>query len=279
MSPDTLVASKQLSLWLGGTSLAILVRYLIWAGLAWLLGYVWFRRRWFHRKVVQAFPERSEIWREMRYSLMSILIFGAVAVLTVVAIREGWTRMYRGIDSMGWPWFWASIVITILLHDTYFYWTHRWMHHPRLFRLFHRVHHLSKNPTPWAAYAFSPLEAVVQAGIFPLTVFLIPIHPLAFGLFMLWQISFNVIGHTGYEIYRPGFMDSWPRWIMNTPTCHAMHHEKIHGNFGLYFSFWDRLMKTHHPDYETRFREVAGRSQRVKGEEAANVYPDHSHLS
>jgi hypothetical protein len=81
----------------------------------------------------------------------------------------------------------------VLMHDAYFYWTHRLMHHPRLFRIFHRAHHLSASPTPWAAYSFSVPEAFVQAGIGPLIVFTIPTHPLANALFMLWQVAFNVL--------------------------------------------------------------------------------------
>ena len=65
----------------------------------------------------------------------------------------------------------------------------------------HRTHHLSTSPSPWAAYAFSPLEAVVQAGIAPVILFTIPVHPLAFSIFMMWQITFNVMGHCGYEIF------------------------------------------------------------------------------
>ena len=61
------------------------------------------------------------------------------------------------------------------------------------------MHHESTNPSPWAAYAFDPLEAVVQVLIFPLLVFAVPTHPLAFMAFMTWQITFNVVGHTGYE--------------------------------------------------------------------------------
>ena len=53
----------------------------------------------------------------------------------------------------------------ILLHDTYFYWAHRAMHHPKIYRHVHLVHHLSQNPSPWAAFAFHPFEAVIEAGI------------------------------------------------------------------------------------------------------------------
>ena len=46
----------------------------------------------------------------------------------------------------------------ILAHDAYFYWAHRAMHHRRLFALFHRTHHLSRTPTPWAACASASAE-------------------------------------------------------------------------------------------------------------------------
>ena len=41
--------------------------------------------------------------------------------------------------------------------------------------------------------------------------------------------------------------------FLNTPTHHAMHHEKVGANFGLYFNYWDRWFGTNHPEYERRF--------------------------
>lgn len=241
------------------TTLAVGMRYALFAGVAWLLAYKVFRHRWLHRKIIPRLPPASDIRRELGYSMLTLIIFGGVGAATVMAARHGWTRMYWNVDERGWGWFAASIVLSIVIHDTYFYWTHRWMHHRLLFPLFHRVHHLSNNPSPWAAYAFAPAEAVVEAGIFPLTVMLLPIHPLAFALFMLWQIVFNVAGHTGFE-FHPGWLMKTPlRLVLNTPTNHVMHHEKMRGNYGLYFNIWDRLMGTNHPDYESRFQEVTSR--------------------
>jgi len=253
-----------------GSTVALALRYLFWAGLAWMLGYCWFKRRWLHRKIVARFPESSEVWREVRYSALSMVIFGAVAGVTAIASRHGYTQLYWSISEHGWSWFWLSIVGTILLHDAYFYWTHRLMHHRQLFRWFHRVHHLSHNPTPWASYAFSPLEAAVQAGIFPLAASIMPIHPLAFIIFMGWQIVYNVVGHTGYEIHPPWLMNTWLRYLLNTPTNHAMHHETLRGNYGIYFNVWDRLMGTNQAEYENRFREITSRRP-VEQAEAASV--------
>mgnify|MGYP003577161386 CR=1 FL=1 len=245
----------------GNTAFFLATRYGLFAGVAWLLAYVLFYRRWKHRKVVQKLPPGSEIRREMLYSGISVVIFAAVGVLTIIAAKHGWTQMYRRMDAYPVAWFWISILCAIIIHDTWFYWTHRLMHHRKLFRFFHRTHHLSHNPSPWAAYAFDPAEAVVQAAIFPLVLFIMPMHPGAFAIFMVWQITFNVIGHTGFEIYPKWMMDSWLGKILNTPTNHAMHHEKMRGNYGLYFNVWDRLMKTNHAEYEKRFREVTPRAK------------------
>jgi sterol desaturase/sphingolipid hydroxylase (fatty acid hydroxylase superfamily) len=43
---------------------------------------------------------------------------------------------------------------------------------------------------------------------------------------------------------------------MNTPTHHAMHHEKVGANYGLHFNFWDRMLGTNHAEYERRFAAV-----------------------
>lgn len=242
-----------------GSTVDMCLRYLFFGGMAWVLGYWLFKRKWFHRKIIARFPHSAEVWRDIRHSLLSMVIFGLVGAVTLWAAKQGWTQMYWKISQHGQAWFWLSIGCTILLHDAWFYWTHRLMHHKSLFRWFHRTHHLSHNPTPWAAYAFDPLEALVQAAIFPLAAVVMPLHPGAFALFMVWQISFNVAGHAGYEFHPRWLMRSPLRLILNTPTNHIMHHEKLRGNYGLYFNFWDRLMGTNHADYEKRFCEVTSR--------------------
>jgi Delta7-sterol 5-desaturase len=257
-----------------GTAVGLGMRYAMMAGLAWLLAYVWLKQRWLHRKIVMRFPASTEVRREMLYSALSVVIFTVVAAGTIAAANQGWNQIYWRVSDYGWAWFWGSIVCTIFLHDAYFYWTHRLMHHPRLFPYFHRVHHLSHNPSPWAAYAFDPLEAFVQAGIFPLAALVMPIHPIAFAIFMGWQITNNVLGHTGFEFYPRRLMTSPIRYFLNTPTNHAMHHEKMRGNYGLYFNFWDRLMHTNHSDYERRFLEVTNRS-RQHTPSTANLRHEH----
>ena len=133
-------------LWLS-LSLLQIGRYAFMALIAWLLAYHLFRSRWFHRKIIQIWPGWRDISREMRYSLSSAIIFGWLGALALKAARLGWSQMYFDFDTHGPWWFALSILLTILLHDAYFYWTHRWMHQPKVFRWMHRVHHQSHNPT------------------------------------------------------------------------------------------------------------------------------------
>lgn len=65
------------------------LRYLVFAGLAWLLCHVLFVHRWRHRKIVPALPTRGDQWREIRWSMVTLLVFGLVGTLTLAAARQG----------------------------------------------------------------------------------------------------------------------------------------------------------------------------------------------
>lgn len=242
-----------------GSSLGDLLGYALLAGCVWLFFYAIFKNRFVHRRVSSHWPRRGQVRREIVQSLRSIAVFGLVTGAVVYAGYSGWTRLYLDVAEYGWTWFVLSIGVMIVIHDAYFYWTHRLMHHRGLFPLLHRTHHRSTSPTPWAAYAFSPGEALVQAGIGPLLVFTLPLHPAAFALFMTWQIAFNVFGHCGYELFPSWFLRSRLGLFLNSVTHHSLHHEKFRANFGLYFNVWDRLMGTNHADYQRRFESATRR--------------------
>jgi lathosterol oxidase len=232
-------------------------RYLVFAGIAFLLAYVLLRKKIQARKIQARFPQQKDYLREIGYSIVTIFIFAAVPVFLIYnsAVRP-YTQYYTDIEQYGRLYFFAAFPIMLVIHDTYFYWTHRLMHHPAIFKYLHLVHHKSTNPSPWAAYAFHPLEAIVEAGVVVVFLFVMPIHKLHLGLFFLFMIIYNVYGHLGFELYPKGFSRHFiGKWI-NTSVNHNQHHQYFKGNYGLYFLFWDRLMGTIRPDYETFFEEV-----------------------
>ncbi len=252
-----------------GSTLLMLLRYLLIAGTAYLLFYVWKRRSYLHKRIQAFFPKQADYRREVLYSLSTFLIFGVISVGVVMAQRAGYTQIYTNLADYGWGYFVLSILLTIVLHDAYFYWTHRLMHWRVLYRRVHNVHHLSTNPSPWSAFAFHPLEAVAEAGILPLIVFLMPIHPLAVFIFILYMTVMNVLGHLGFEVYPKGFTRSVLTGWNNTSTHHNMHHKYFKYNYGLYFNWWDKLMGTNHPQYHEKFDEIAVREPANEPQAAA----------
>ena len=240
----------------------IVSKYFKFAGGAFILFYLILKKPLWFRKVQQRMPKLSDYGRDILFSLITVTIFATVALLTFVTLAP-YTNTYESISDWGWPYYIFTWVWMFVLHDTYFYWMHRLMHHPVLFKYIHLVHHKSTNPSPWTAYAFHPLEAVIEVGILPVIAFTLPVHQHAIGWFFLFQIAYNVYGHLGFELYPKGFHKNWlGRWV-NTSVAHNLHHKGFHGNYGLYFLFWDRMMGTLRSDYdETYEKTTAGKTDK-----------------
>ena len=232
------------------------VRYFGFSGAAFIVFYVLLRNRWHRKKIQFVFPSASDYRREISYSFITILIFVGVGLIVFATPLRHYNLRYQNISDHSWGYWVFSVVAMIFLHDTYFYWLHRAMHHPRVFKILHLVHHKSTNPSPWASYAFHPLEGVVEASIiFPIA-FLIPFHSTALLAFLLFMMAYNVYGHLGFELF-PKRFNKHPigKWL-NTSVNHNLHHKHFNGNYGLYFLFWDRWLGTIREDYDSSYAEV-----------------------
>ncbi|MBX2875406.1 MAG: DUF2147 domain-containing protein [Saprospiraceae bacterium] len=235
------------------------LRYFLAASTAYLLFWVIFKKQWQHRMVQQKWPKASRKWSEFKYSMSTVVIFSLVGFSIVQLKLRGYTQLYDDIADYGWTWFVTSLVFMFVAHDAYYYWVHRWMHHPRLFKYVHLVHHKSTNPSPWAAYSFHPIEALLEALIYVIFVFCIPLHGLALMIFLISMIVRNVLSHLGMEILPNWFIRSkWLNW-MTTTTHHDLHHKNFNTNYGIYFTWWDRWFGTEDKAYVQTFEEVTKR--------------------
>lgn len=233
--------------------------YFVFAGIAFFIFYKLITRPMSFRKVQKKLPKWNHHFRDIFYSLISISIFATMGLITMYWCID-YTNIYNDFDSYGWTYYIMTWVWMFLAHDTYFYWMHRGMHHPKLFKFVHLVHHKSHNPTPWTAYAFHPIEGFLESLIIPILAFSLPLHNTAMSSFFLFQIIYNVYGHLGFELFPKGFHKTWlGRWV-NTSVAHNQHHDKFTGNYGLYFLFWDRAMGTLRKDYNEAYEATTERS-------------------
>ena len=236
-------------------------RYYLIAGIVFVIFYVLLKKSWAYKKLQSKDAKTKDFLREIMYSSGTILIFGLFIYILHHPAVAPYTTRYQQISERGWLYYFSVFPILFFMHDTYFYFTHRAMHHPALFKWFHLVHHQSTNPSPWAAYAFHPLEAIVEQGIVFIFYFTLPIHITHLAFFFLFSIVYNIYGHLGYELYPRYFANSSiGKWI-NTSTSHNQHHQYFKGNYGLYLLVWDRVFGTIREDYEARFDEVTSREK------------------
>lgn len=213
---------------------------------------------------------RGQIARELVTSIRTILVFSFFGFFIWLSSVTGVGKFHDDPARYGWAWLVASVVILIVAHDAWFYWTHRLIHHPRLFRRLHRTHHKSNTPTPLTSYAFDTGEAALNAVFYLLMGLLLPLSHLAGFIFLAHMMLRNAIGHSGYELFprnregRPLF--DW----MTTVTHHDLHHAQAGWNYGLYFTFWDRVMGTEHPSYHDHFSNAVRRPLQPKKANSAH---------
>jgi len=167
-----------------------------------------------------------QIAREIRWSMLSALIYGAPTGLIIWGWRHhGWSLIYA--DPFAWPlWYMPlSVLVYLIAQDTWFYWSHRAMHTRWLFRLAHAVHHSSRPPTAWSAMSFHPIEALSGAIVLPVLVFLVPIHIAMIGVVLSVATVMGVTNHMGWEVFPRQLVHSpLGNWLITT-SHHERHHE------------------------------------------------------
>jgi Delta7-sterol 5-desaturase len=186
-----------------------------------------------------------QIRREIWWSLASAAIYGVPAGLVAWGWENhGWTQVYMNLSDYPLWYLPVSVLLYLLAHDTWFYWTHRWMHAPKPFKIAHAVHHASRPPTAWAAMSFHPWEALTGAVVIPALVFLIPIHVGALGVVLTVMTIMGVTNHMGWEMFPRAIVNgALGDWLI-TASHHQRHHAEYRCNYGLYFRHWDRLCGT-----------------------------------
>lgn len=229
-------------------------RYIIFAASAYVIICMALAKTLAHRKIQDKGPVNGQMWREFRYSVMSAAIMSLFGLTVHFGVEAGIITLYSDIAEYGWGYFVLSLAAILIAHDAWFYWTHRLIHHPRLFRWVHWTHHRSRTPTPWTAYSFAPAEAVVNGAFLPLFMLFFPTHLSVVIFFMTHMIVRNVVGHSGYELFPRATVDKWWLKWLTAVTHHDLHHADMRHNYGLYFSWWDKMMGTEHPEYAERVR-------------------------
>ncbi|CAN5150553.1 sterol desaturase family protein [soil metagenome] len=223
-------------------SLIIGLRYLLVAGGVWWA--LWDRGTGPGRQLNRDRPSRKLIAHEIRYSLLSTPIYAFPAAIALEAWKAGGTKLY--LDPGAYPLWWlpVSFILLLVVQDTHYYWTHRLLHHRRLFSWAHAAHHRARDPSPFASFAFDPAEAVLTAWLLPVLAFLIPLNIGMLAVLLTVMTAAAVMNHAGRELWPDRWVRSGPGAHLITATHHSRHHTHMKNNYGLFFRTWDRVCGT-----------------------------------
>jgi Delta7-sterol 5-desaturase len=231
----------------------IMGRYFITAGSTYWLCYWAFRKSLTNSALKLDWITHKAIFRDIKLSVISGVLFALSATLIMLYYDRGMTRIYLDWQAYG-SWYLAVSFMTVLiLQDTYFYFVHRLFHLPVLFKWLHQGHHQSKIPTPWTSFAFDPLEAIVQASFLLMIVFVLPLHVAVLVALLLTMTIWSIGNHLGFKIVPISLVSRWfGQWCIGS-AHHLIHHHKFNRHYGLYFTFWDKLLGTQDANYERQY--------------------------
>jgi Delta7-sterol 5-desaturase len=232
--------------------LIITARYFLVAGLFHLVFYSWQHKKWKPYKINRETDSR-QYRKEIKNSLVSGLIFSIITAVTLFFWQKGYTRVYYNINQYTLAWLPGSFLLSLVVQEVYYYWVHRWMHFPKIFRLIHKTHHESRIPSPWTAFSFHPLEALALALVLPAIIFIIPMHPWVILIQLVFMTVSSVINHLDIEIYPAWFQKSFLGKLFIGATHHSAHHKQYKYNYGLYFTVFDKLHNTESPGYSGKY--------------------------
>jgi sterol desaturase/sphingolipid hydroxylase (fatty acid hydroxylase superfamily) len=200
---------------------------------------------------------------EYRNTIVNLIVFLVVGLFMGYAIKSGWTKVYSSTATGGGQVFYliASFFLALLLHDIYFYASHRFLHSRFMFKHVHVEHHKSHTSNAWAAFSFHPVEGVIQIAIVPLLAFVLPMNEYVLMVFAFFMLFITTYGHAGYELRA----NKWKGFnIFNTSLHHYQHHKYVACNYGIYLNVWDRLFSSNYPEYGKALSELAAKHRQRK---------------
>ncbi len=228
----------------------IILRYFLLAGGTYVYLYLPSDKSLIDRNLTHWFSHWPSILEDIKLSLLSAGVFALASAFVMSAYEQGLTRLYSNIHSYDVWYLGVSYIVVLVLQDAFFYFTHRLFHHPWLFRWLHQGHHRSRYSTPWTSFALDPLEAVSQSSFLIGIVFLLPLHFVTLIAVLTTMTFWAVLNHIGIDRFPLSFPHHWlGKWVIG-PAHHSIHHHRFSKHYGLYFTFWDKLLNTQDCNYE-----------------------------
>ena len=136
-------------------------------------------------------------------------------------------------------WFLLAFLLLPIWSAFHFYWVHRLLHVPLLYRKVHSLHHRNVNIGPWSGLSMHPVEHFLYLSSLCIHWF-VASHPIHLIFHIIYQGPGAAITHTGYE----DLLIKDKRRLALGTFYHQLHHRYYECNYGNQEMPWDRWFGT-----------------------------------
>jgi sterol desaturase/sphingolipid hydroxylase (fatty acid hydroxylase superfamily) len=205
------------------------------------------------------FTFKGQIRDNMFWTLTSgVGFWTAYEALMFWAMANGYAPM---ITWAAHPiWFVALFALVPVWESFYFYWIHRLLHVPFLYKHVHALHHRNINVGPWSGLSMHPVEHIIFLGSV-LVHFIVACHPVHILYHLQYYALTSATTHSGFE----GILVSDKNRFKLGTFHHQMHHRYFECNYGSLEIPWDKFFGSFHDGTVEADAHIKERRKRMMG--------------
>lgn len=207
----------------------------------------------------RAFHFRNQVHDNMFWTLASgVTVWTLFETVTMWGYANGYVPWLSWTDNP--VWFVALFLLQPIWGSFHFYWIHRVLHWPPLYRLAHALHHRNINVGPWSGMSMHPIEHILylSSGMIH---WIVASHPIHFLFHMQSKVLEAATSHSGYDRL---LVNKLPN-IELGDFFHQLHHRFFECNYGTLEMPWDRWFGTFHSGTETDAERMKERRRKMHG--------------
>lgn len=186
------------------------------------------------------FTFRDQVRDNMIWSLGS-----GVAAWTFLEVLYFWSAANGYVPTLTFAeapvWIVVSALLLPSFRSAHFYWIHRMLHWPPLYRRVHALHHRNINIGPWSGMSMHPVESVIYMSSV-LIHFVVPSHPVIVLLHLYSTALGPALSHSGFE----KVLVKDKKLLDAGHFHHQLHHRFFECNYGTPEMPWDEWFGSFH---------------------------------
>lgn len=185
-------------------------------------------------------PETYRIPKEKKIKNISMnMALSLGLLLSILYVFQGFLVSDVAVSGVT---VFGQVIGSLLLYDFMYYFMHRTMHHPKLMKYVHGVHHFVRFPTSVESIYLHPLENIAGLTLLMISIAIVgPISILSFGIVFFVYSTINILVHSNLDLPHPAF-----RLLNFWALKHDLHHGKhLNKNYASITPFWDFLFGTY----------------------------------